>query len=156
MTATEKMFRLAAGGGLHACLLLNLPFGPNPGTPPAEFFSDHVIAYVVLVSLSAAVGVLASFLSGRGERPDAGTGLRAPIFASASFVALVYAALPISLFFSWGVTAGNVILSLTAFAVGFILHYSFLRIAFMKAFGKVFASFSLVLPVLFIALYSMV
>jgi hypothetical protein len=155
MTATEKMFRLAAGGGLHACLLLNLPFGPNPGAPPAEFFSDHVVAYVVLVSLSTAVGVLASFLSGR-EHPDAGTGPRAPIFASASFLALLYAALPISLFFSWGMTAGNVILSLAAFAVGFILHYSFLRIAFMKAFGKVFTSFSLVLPVFFIALYSMV
>ncbi|MFC9087417.1 hypothetical protein [Nocardiopsis dassonvillei] len=156
MTATEKMFKLAAGGGLHACLLLNLPFSLSPGTPPGRFFSDHVIAYVVLVSLSAAVGVLASSLSGRRERPDAGTGLRAPIFASASFVALVYAALPITLFFSWGVTTGNVILSLAAFAVGFILHYLFLRIAFMKSFGKVFVSCSLVLPVLFIALYSVV
>ncbi|MGW9347587.1 hypothetical protein SAMN05421803_101125 [Nocardiopsis flavescens] len=150
MTVAEKILRVSAGSGLHACVMLLFPAGVHGDLAPLRVFAAFCLAYLVFVFLNASVGAVALAFSRGKESPDGRGAPRAPVRASSVLVALLYAALPASLVLSWGVSADTVLLSSVAFALGFLLQWFALEVAFSKALGKFILCFFLVLPVLMV------
>lgn len=150
MTVAEKILRISAGSGLHACVMLLFPVGVDADLAPLRVFAAFSLAYLVFVVLNASVGAVALAFSRRRGYADGRGAPRAPVLASAVFAALLYVALPASLVLSWGISADTVLLSSVAFALGFLLQWFALEVAFSKALGKFILCFFLVLPVLMV------
>ncbi|MBR8744776.1 hypothetical protein [Nocardiopsis sp. MG754419] len=156
MTVAEKILRISAGSGLHACILLILPFSVNRDLAPVEVFAIFFLAYLVFVLLNASIGAVELTLSKKKESSGDEGGLRPPVLASAVFLALLYAALPASLVLSWGITAEIMLVSLVAFALGFFLQWVCVKVAFARSSGKIILSFFLAIPVFLISVLSAV
>lgn len=154
MTVAEKVLRISAGSGLHACILLIFPFSVNPDLASVEVFAIFFLAYLAFVLINASIGAVELALSKKKESSGDEGGPRPPVLASAFFVALLYAALPASLALSWGITAEIVLVSSVAFVLGFFLQWVSVKVAFAKSFGKITLSFFLAIPVFLISVLS--
>lgn len=133
MTAVETVLRYAAGGGLHASLILLLPFEVSSATPPPTAFLFFVIAFLYILVVTAICGILSYRIFGGDRlREDPRAKLKA-IGLTSAVSGFHYALLPASLVLTEGMNVGVAMAILVAFFLGFTFNFSSLFVAQLKA-----------------------
>ncbi len=167
-TAAEAVSRIASGGGIHAFLLLLMPFSLADGVTPGFLLTVFTAAYAVLLTVTTLPGLIAFLLEhrrasrsrhkserrcacehGRASDRRAPT-LRATKAAPSAVAALLYACLPASLIITEGPDPDIIAVSLVAALFGYLVHRACLAVTFSSAAGAVLRVVALIAPLLLI------
>ncbi len=150
VTAFEAALRIAFGGGIHAFLILLMPFSISDDVAPESVLAVLTAAYAVLLTVTTLPGLSAFLLErGRASGRRAPT-LRATKAASSAVAALLYALLPASLMITEGPDAQIIAISLFAAVFGYLVHRACLAVTFSHAAGAVVRAAALAAPLLLI------
>lgn len=133
MTAAETVLRYAAGGGIHASLILLLPFEISSTNSPFIIFLFFVIVFLYILTVTAVCGLLSYRIFGEDRlHGDSRAKLKANGLMSA-VSGFHYALLPASLVLTEGMNSGVVIAVFVAFFLGFTFNFSSLFVVQLKA-----------------------
>lgn len=167
-TAAEAVSRIASGGGIHAFLILLMPFSIADGVTPGFFLTVLTAAYAVLLTVTTLPGLIAFLLERRrasgsrhkserrcacehGHASDRRTPtLRATKAAPSAVAALLYACLPASMMITEGPDAFIIAISLFIGLFGYLVHRACLAVTFSSAAGAVVRVVALIAPPLLI------
>ncbi|MFC9087964.1 hypothetical protein [Nocardiopsis dassonvillei] len=148
-TAAEAFFRIASGGGIHAFLILLMPFSISDHLTFGFALTVLTAAYAVLLAVTTLPGLIAFLLERRRAGRRAPT-LRATKAAPSAVAALLYACLPASLIITEGPDPEIIAISLAAALFGYLVHRACLAVAFSSAAGAVVRTVALIAPLLLI------
>ncbi|MFD3684818.1 hypothetical protein ACFWTE_08390 [Nocardiopsis sp. NPDC058631] len=148
MTVTEAGSRVASGGGIHASLLLLLPWSISSDVRPAVAFAVLLVSYVALLAITTLPSLAAFLWEKRRSSTKASPHFEATKTTSAAVAGFFYFALPISLVFTEDSTALVAAISMAAFAMGFLVHRMCLYVSFSGVPVRVFCPIVLSIPVL--------
>ncbi|PDP89399.1 hypothetical protein CQJ94_01475 [Glycomyces fuscus] len=149
MSALEAALRTASGGGIHAFLILLMPFSIADGVTSGSLLTVFTAAYAVLLTVTTLPGLIAFLLERRRAGRRAPT-LRATKAAPSAAVALLYAFLPASLMVTEGPDAFVIATSLFIGLFGYLVHRACLAVTFSSAAGAVVRVVALIAPPLLI------
>ncbi|WP_150254179.1 hypothetical protein [Nocardiopsis deserti] len=167
-TVAEAVSRIASGGGIHAFLILLMPFSLADGVTPGSVLTMFTAAYAVLLTVTTLPGLIAFLLERRrasGRRHESerrcacehrrasargAPTLRATKAAPSAVAALLYACLPASLILTEGPDAFIIATSLFVGLFGYLVHRACLAVAFSSAPGAVVRAVALIAPLLLI------
>lgn len=168
MTTSEAVSRTASGGGIHAFLILLMPFSISDGVTSGFALTVLPAAYAVFLTVTTFPGLIAFLLerrraSGRrheserrcayGHRRTSGPrapALRATKAAPSAVAALLYALFPASMTVTEGPDALVIAFSLFIALFGYLVHRACLAVTFSSAAGAVVRAVALTAPLLLI------
>ncbi|APC35930.1 hypothetical protein A9R04_15095 [Nocardiopsis dassonvillei] len=149
-TAAEAVSRIASGGGIHAFLILLMPFSLADGVTPGSVLTVLTMAYAVLLTVTTLPGLIAFLLERRRASDRRAPTLRATKAAPSAVAALLYACLPASLILTEGPDPEIIAISLAAALFGYLVHRACLAVTFSSAAGAVVRVVALIAPLLLI------
>ncbi|WP_435109664.1 hypothetical protein [Nocardiopsis synnemataformans] len=149
MTVSEAVLRIASGGGIHAFLILLMPFSIADGVTPGFVLTVLPAAYAVFLTVTTLPGLIAFFLERRRAGGKAPT-LRATKAVPSAVAALLYGFLPASLMITEGPDALIIASSLFIALFGYLIHRACLAVTFSFAAGAVVRTVALIAPLLLI------
>jgi hypothetical protein len=145
-TVAEAVSRIASGGGIHAFLILLMPFSVSDHLTFGFVLIVLTSVYAVLLTVTTLPGLIAFLLERRRASARGAPTLRATKAAPSAVAALLYACLPASLILTEGPDPEVIAISLVAALFGYLVHRACLAVTFSSAAGAVVRAVALIAP----------